>query len=90
MDGSPPERKFAAGPIVASVWKNDAGEGKGVFHSVTLDRSYKDKWGAWKNTHALRVSDLPKASLVLSKAYDFLVSKQGNIEKQGDTTEVSE
>ncbi len=73
-----PEKKLRAGPISVTVWKN---QGKGrngqdvAYFSVSLDRNYKDKEGNWKSTNSLRVNDLPKASLLLNKAYEHLVIK---------------
>ena len=40
-----------------SVWENEGS--KGVFHSLTLQRNYKDSEGAWKTTTSFRTSDLP-------------------------------
>ena len=69
---TPPLKKFRAGPICATVWNNHGKEGDGEYKTVSFERSYKDKDGAWKTTSSLRVNDLPKASLVLQKAYEFL------------------
>ncbi|MFH1590519.1 MAG: hypothetical protein ABIC95_01190 [archaeon] len=70
-----PEKRFLAGPISASVWVNkvtrDGHEGE--YRSVTLQRAYKDKNDQWQHTSSLRVNDLPRASLVLDKAYEFIV-----------------
>ncbi len=70
-----PLKKFRAGAISATVWENQTvnSEGQVVsFKNVTFDRSYKDAKGEWQNTNALRASDLPKAILVLNKAYEYL------------------
>ena len=69
-----PEKKFRASPVSATIWGNEAErDGKKTkFFTVSLDRSYKDKADQWQNTHNLRVSDLPKAMLVLGKAYEYL------------------
>jgi hypothetical protein len=69
---NPPMKKFRAGPICATVWNNHAKEGEGEYKTVSFERSYKDKDGAWKTTSSLRMNDLPKAALVLQKAYEFL------------------
>ncbi len=66
-----PERKFRAGAISATVWKNQAENGE--YRTISLERSYTDKDGAWKSTNSMRLNDLPKAKLVLEKAYEFLV-----------------
>ena len=67
-----PVKKFRAGAITATVWDNAAKEGEGTYQTVSFERSYKDKEGAWQRTTSLRMNDLPKASLVLQKAYEFI------------------
>ncbi len=70
-----PEKKFRAGAIAATVWKNDGQRATGEafsFHTVSLDRRYKDKAGTWKSANSLRLQDLPKAALVLQEAYRYL------------------
>lgn len=69
-----PEKKFKAGAVSATIWKNE-GQNNGktfAFHTISLTRGYKDKSGEWKNSASLRPGDLPKAALVLSKAYEHL------------------
>jgi len=72
-----PEKKFRVGSVTATIWKNtNKVDGKEVsFYTVALERSYKDKEDNWKTTNSLRSSDLPKAILVASKAYEFLELK---------------
>ena len=53
---------------------------QGVFRTVQLDRSYKDKEGNWKNSGSLRTSDLPRAVLVLNKAFEYIVTKGSSAE----------
>jgi hypothetical protein len=70
-----PVKKFKAGAISAAVWENQAQNNKGEvisFKSISFDRNYKDANGEWQKTNSLRTSDIPKAVLVLSKAYEFL------------------
>ena len=69
-----PAKKFRAGGMSATVWQNTKekeGRKFDVF-SVNLERSYKDARGEWKNTNSLRVEDLPKAVLLLGKAFEHL------------------
>ncbi len=71
-----PEKKFRAGAISATVWKNigqtrDGNETE--FRTVSFERSYKDKNNEWKKTSSLRLNDLPRAAAVLSKAYEYLI-----------------
>ena len=69
-----PEKKFKASPISATIWANETEKDgkKIVFKTVVLDRTYRDRDGSWKQTSSLRVADIPKAALVLNKAYEYL------------------
>lgn len=69
-----PEKKFRAGAIAATVWSNETvRDGKKVsYKTISFERSYKDKDDEWKQTNSLRTQDIPKAVLVLSKAYEYL------------------
>lgn len=73
-----PQKKFSAGAISASVWQNSGQKDGKEFEyaSLSLERCYKDKEGNWQHTGTLRVADLPKAVVVLSKAYEFLVLRE--------------
>ncbi|MBI5391267.1 hypothetical protein HZB02_07290 [Candidatus Woesearchaeota archaeon] len=84
---NPPEKKFQAGPITAIVWNNTstrpaAGGQPAVpatYKTISLERIYKDRNNQWQNTNSLRLNDLPKAALVLQKAYEYLViTEKGN------------
>lgn len=82
MEGNKPEKKFSTGIISATVWKNNGVSKKTgeqtEFKTITLQRRYTDKDGQWQSTNSLRINDLPKASLVLQKAYEYLVIKDTN------------
>jgi len=70
-----PERKFRSGAISATVWVNQAvsKEGKEIsYKTVSFERSYKGADEKWHTTKSLRMNDLPKAALVLQKAYEHL------------------
>ena len=79
MEKNIPEKKFSTGVITATVWSN---QGKGrngeavAYRTVSLQRRYKDKNGIWQTANSFRVNDLPKASLVLQKAYEYLVLRE--------------
>lgn len=66
-----PLKKFRVGPVMATVWNNHAKEG-GEYKTVSFERSYKDPEGVWKTTNSLRMHDLPRATLVLQKAYEYI------------------
>ena len=72
--------KYKAGAISATIWNNETiKDGKpAAYKTISLQRSYKDKDGAWKTTNSFRVADLPKAVVVLNKAFEHLVLSQGD------------
>ena len=78
MESKKPEENYAAGGVRVAVWKNKgktrAGE-ETDYYTVKLERRYKDQNGEWQSTASLRVNDIPKARLVLDKAYEHLVLK---------------
>ncbi|MBW2976362.1 hypothetical protein KY347_02865 [Candidatus Woesearchaeota archaeon] len=79
VTGNLPEKRFSTGSLTATVWQNQgvskAGE-EVSFRTVSFQRRYKDRNGDWQSTSTLRVNDLPQASLVLQKAYEYLVMKE--------------
>lgn len=82
MGKKQPEQKFKAGPISATVWVNQGTDNEGKqtsYRTVSFERSYLDKEGNWQTTNSLRVGDIPKAVLVLNKAYEHLMLKDGGI-----------
>lgn len=79
VSGNLPEKKFSTGALVATVWENQgkSREGDNVsYKTVSLQRRYKDDKGEWQSTSSFRLNDIPKASLVLQKAYEYLVLKE--------------
>jgi hypothetical protein len=79
MGKNMPEKKFRAGPVAATVWSNDVvRDGKTLsYKTISFERSYKDKKGEWQSTNSLRVGDVPRAMLVLGKAYEYLALNDG-------------
>ena len=73
---SQPEITFRHGLCSASIYENEytRGEEKFTVRTVSFQRSYLDKDGNWQTTNSLKVNDIPKAVLVLNKAYEFLTS----------------
>jgi hypothetical protein len=73
--GPGPEKRFRAGAISAAVWRNEGKSQTGEpteYRTISFERRYKDKTDQWQTSHSLRMNDLPKAALVLTKAYEFL------------------
>ena len=74
-----PEKRFTTGAITATVWNNQAKAKTGEateYKTVSFQRRYKDLNGAWKSTNSLRVNDLPRAALVLQKAYEYIIIRE--------------
>lgn len=87
-----PEKKFSAGAVSAAIWKNNGSSrktGEAVeYRTITLQRSYKNKEGIWQTSNSLRVSDLPKATLVLDKAYEHIVLRNQNDDASSNEDEI--
>lgn len=77
MEKQAPVKRFSTGAISATIWLNTTlKNGKELaFNTVSFERRYKDKEGNWKSSNSLRQSDLPKALVVLRRAYEHLVLK---------------
>ena len=65
-----PVKQFRIGLISAAVWRREAGGN--TFHSVTIDRSYKDEDGNWQRTNSYDVGDLFIVKILAEKAAQFL------------------
>jgi len=77
-----PETKFRAGAVSATVWKNSGETKTGdrtSYYSVSIDRLYKDRNDKWQATNSLRVNDMPKAVLVLQKAYEYVIMSDSKV-----------
>jgi len=71
-----PVKKFRSGAITATIWQNTIKkDGQEIdILNITLEKSYKDG-DAWKTTGSLNSYDLPKAILVMQKAYEYISLK---------------
>lgn len=84
--GNLPEKKFRAGAVSATVWLNKGQSNNGLeteYRTISLERNYMDKEGKWQSTSSFRVNDLPKAAVVLQKAYELLVFNEQDLFKGG-------
>ncbi len=72
-----PETKFKAGGCSASVFVNqfETPTGLKTARNVVLERTYKDRDGNFQTSKSLSMNDIPRAILVLQKAYDHIVSR---------------
>jgi hypothetical protein len=82
MEKNVPEKRFIAGAISATIWKNQAESkvGKEIsYETISISRNFKTENGEWKSTNTLRLNDLPKATVVLNKAYEYLTLREAEI-----------
>lgn len=82
MEKNIPEKKFVAGAVSATIWKNTAESkiGKEIsFETISISRNFKNDKGEWKSTNSFRLNDLPKATVVLNKAYEYLTLKEAEV-----------
>ena len=76
-----PEKKYRAGQVSATVWKNtkeveiNGGKQNKDFYSVQVEKSYKVE-DNWKTTNNFNQNDLPKLSLVVEMAYKYISMKE--------------
>ena len=72
-----PEKVFQHGGVKAAIFVNEHEKDGESFtnKSISVQRVYRDKEGMFKTTNTLYVNDLPKAILVLQKAFDYLTVK---------------
>ena len=73
-----PVHKARMSSIQLAVWSNEHTTEDGqtrVFHTVTLERNYRDKNDEWQKTSQLRESDLGDAIALLQNAQQFLIKE---------------
>jgi hypothetical protein len=69
-----PEKVFQHGGLKAAIFVNEHEKDGQNFTKkrISLQKIYRDKEGMFKTTTSLEINDLPKAILVLQKAFDYL------------------
>ena len=79
-----PAAKLSIFPVSAAIWRNQ--NPKGVFFSVSFERSYKDDAGKYQTSSTFNASDL----LLLSKLADQCDTKIRELraaERQSDESD---
>ena len=78
-----PEITFRHGSCQASIFSNEYkqdGETRTV-RTVSFQRRFRDRKGEWQASASLRAEDIPKAVLILQKAYEYLTVGQQDTEE---------
>lgn len=72
----PPVHKAGMGALQLAVWANDHKTEEGetrTFHTITVERNYKDKNDRWQKSTQLRAGDIGDAIALLQNAQQFLL-----------------
>jgi hypothetical protein len=70
-----PVKSIKYGAVEAAIFENQTS--KGPMKKVVLSKRYRTAQGEWASTSSLDLNDLPKASLALEKAFEFLLVGNG-------------
>lgn len=70
---SEPIASLRIGRLEAAIWENPREQG--VFHSVTVTRSYRDGEN-YKSTHSYDPADLANVAKLVNWAADYLIKNQ--------------
>lgn len=64
-----PVHAIRFGNVRVTVWENRNAEGR-TYHSLDLERSYRDKDGEWRSQNInLHANEIPKVTAALQQAY---------------------
>ncbi|MBK7494486.1 MAG: hypothetical protein IPI28_03380 [Candidatus Omnitrophica bacterium] len=68
------------GPFRASIWENQrTANGKNfTVRELSFSKRYRTEKGEYKDTTKYQANDIPKAILSLQKAYEQLITPDGN------------
>ena len=74
-----PVHKAGLGPLQLAVWENEHQTEDGelrTFHTVTVERNFKNKNDEWQKTSQLREGDLGDAIALLQEAQRFVMKTE--------------
>ena len=74
-----PEREYRAGTIKAALWRHEnERDGQTVVgYTIRLQKRYYDRDSKiWQDTEYMFPEDVPRAQLVLAKAYEYVTLKE--------------
>lgn len=73
MSSKKPVQTYRIGAVSVSIFENQS-DGR-TFHTVSLQRSYRDG-DEWKHSTTLTLSDMPSAIRVLKLARNFIEERE--------------
>jgi len=75
-DSRKPAAKITLYPVSAAIWRNQ--NPKGVFYSVTFERSFKDDAGKWQTSSTFNANDLLLLAKVADQAHSEIFKLRAN------------
>jgi len=83
---SRPEISFKAGAVRAAIFRNQiVRNGQPInIGKVVLEVRYRDPQGNWKSASSMSANEIPKALMVLQKAYEYLLTHKDGDAETGD------
>lgn len=70
-------RTLRDGLLFVTIWAQPSTKTPGrIFHSVSFERRYQDKNGAWRGTKSLRPHDLQRMAALLQQAHDLIPKRE--------------
>ena len=84
--------RYRSGGCEAAIFENETtiGANPVKVKKVSFQKRYMTADGEWKSTHSLNVNEIPKAILVLSKAYEYLILGNNAKEDGSDSSEIDD
>jgi len=77
-----PLKSIRVGSVKCTVWENNGENGN--YCTVSIERSYKDKAGAWQTTNSYAANDLANLLVATTAAQRFILIDYPEFNKQGE------
>ena len=81
-----PVKQLRAGGVQAAIWRNEIEQDGRIVvrHSVTLNKRYRGpNTGEWADSKSFFPDDLPRLRLLLDKAYEHILLREGDSDHVG-------
>lgn len=78
--GKPPVHSIRYGNVKASVWLNDSANGP--FHTVTVQRSWRDDVGEWHDSLSFNFKDLPSLAKAITDCHSWIAWQEKRAKEQ--------
>ena len=83
-----PIKEFRVRNLSLAIWQNEgnARDGRPIkLHSITLNKRYQDQQTSeWKDSTSFFPDDLPRLRLLLDKAYEHILLREGDSDHAGN------